>query len=101
MTDQQRALLAEISASLWKLSSHLGTAKPSNHYLASELCADQSFIISGNTEGLIYLASICVGLAETESQGHYFYCDAASTLSECHKPFILKYELPPWSRDAI
>jgi hypothetical protein len=55
----------------------------------------EPILVRGNREGLLYLARICVDLAEAKVDGSHFHLDRHSMLSSEDAPLIVAYRRGP------
>lgn len=65
-------------------------------YLATEVDGDGMLCIKGNASGLMQLATHALTLAQKGSDQKHYHYDEHSSLDDCAKPFVLKYEAEDW-----
>jgi hypothetical protein len=89
--------LREIGDRLAQLSDAILSEEPCRLFSAlREVDGGSGLKISGNSEGLVYLASILVGLATDRSPGQHFHFGEGEVLDEADRELILEYEPAEW-----
>ena len=93
--------LYEITAALEKLDGLSIQGGVSRHFLEVIKTGAQKeeITIHGNTEGLVYLALICVKLAQRKSNGSHHHFDEFSMLDKAEAPLVVAYKGAAWDHE--
>jgi hypothetical protein len=92
MTTEQKIQISLLSE---RVGSFYDELNKSELFLATREDDLGSVIISGNREGLTYLASIILSLATEASEGQHYHFDRSSVLAECQRSLIIQFESIP------
>lgn len=69
----------------------------STHYVEFERTDADEFLVKGNAEGLIHLASKLLELAVTGVEGKHHHFDESGIVDKCDMPLIVTLEKADWS----
>jgi len=84
--------LEKIFLELKSLDQSIMDDPKSFHFLDSRKSPEGEFILAGNFEGLIHLASTLLGLTQNTFDGKHRHFDEANMLEENAKPFVVSFK---------
>jgi len=97
MKNELKSAIAEVSGQIASISEAIVADSPCRAFVALRMCDDgRSVKISGNSEGLMYLASILTGLAADAKIGQHFHFGEGEMLDEAERDLILQFEPAEW-----
>jgi len=83
------------------VSQEILSQSPCRAFAALRMCDEgRSVKISGNSEGLIYLASILTGLASDANSGQHFHFEEGQMLDEADHDLIFQFEAAEWDSSS-
>lgn len=102
MKHELNPAIAEVSSLLGSISDAIVTDSPCRAFIALRMCDEgKSVKISGNSEGLVYLASILTGLAADAKVGQHFHFGEGEMLDEAERDLIFQFEPAEWDEDSM
>ena len=102
MKHELKSAITEASIQLGNISEAIVTDSPCRAFIALRMCDEgKSVKISGNSEGLMYLASILTGLAVDAKVGQHFHFGEGEMLDEAERDLIFQFEPAEWDKESM
>ncbi len=97
MNAQMMEKIKGLSLQVSQMASEILEQKPCLLHAALNMMDDgQTVRLAGNSEGLVYLASLLLSLAVEQSNNQHVHLGEGEVLDECDKNLILAFQKADW-----